>query len=164
VIEESAQVVAVSGGRAWVQTRSRSACGHCASSAGCGTSVLGGLLSPRSVSFPVDNTVDAAVGDEVVLGVAEEMLVKASLTVYLLPLLSMLLAAMAAVALGLDDGAGGVCGLLGLGAGLYGVHRLSRCKSGRGGYLPVVLRRSPKPPNWNYPIHGNASLAENRHD
>ncbi len=141
MLEATGRVVAVADGTAWVQTETRSACGHCAAGAGCGTGVLAGLLGRGRAPFPLDNSMQAAVGDELVLGIEEDTLLRVSLTVYLLPLLAMLLSALAAVALGCQDAAAGLWGMAGLAAGLYGVHRLSRRSSGN--YQPIVLERHP---------------------
>jgi sigma-E factor negative regulatory protein RseC len=44
--------------------------------------------------FRIENTLDAKVGDEVVVGLSEQAMLRGSLLVYLFPLLSMLLAAL----------------------------------------------------------------------
>jgi len=162
MLEATGRVVAVADGTAWVQTEVQSACGHCCAGAGCGTSALAGLLGRSRAPVPVDNSVGAAVGDELVLGIDEDILVAASVTVYLLPLLAMLLAALGAAALGWDESGAALCGLGGLVAGLYGVHWLARRTAGSDMYLPVVLRHHVV--RNRYEIINNAIFVERRHD
>ncbi|OGT20227.1 MAG: hypothetical protein A2V90_03625 [Gammaproteobacteria bacterium RBG_16_57_12] len=94
MIEETAQVVAVDGEYAWVETRRKTTCGNCAANTGCGTSVLQKVLGQKRNRLKVINHAAAQVGDEVVIGIQEQALVRGSLMVYMVPLLAMLAAAM----------------------------------------------------------------------
>ena len=91
MIEENAIVVAIEGEYALVQTQRRSACQSCSVKQGCGTSVLSKVVGQRSSQIRVSNSLDAHIGDEVLLGIKENALVQGSLLVYALPLVSMLL-------------------------------------------------------------------------
>ncbi len=91
VIEELASVTAVDEGYAWVQTRRESACQSCSAQKGCGTSSIGKLIGKQYTRVRVLNPVQARVGDVVKISLPEDMLLKSSLAVYLLPLLLMLL-------------------------------------------------------------------------
>jgi len=99
MIEETAIVVAIEGEQALLQTQRRSACHSCSVKQGCGTSVLAKVVGTRSSQISVDNTLQAQVGDEVLLGIQENALVSGSLLVYALPLVMLLIFAMAAEAL-----------------------------------------------------------------
>lgn len=90
MIEETAQVVAVEGDEAVLQTQRQSACHSCSVKKGCGTSVLAKVVGQRSNLIRVDNHLEAKPGDQVIVGVAEDALVKSSMLVYGLPLLLML--------------------------------------------------------------------------
>ena len=90
MIEETAIVVALEGDRALLQTQRRSACQSCSVKQGCGTSVLAKVVGTRSSQISVENSLQAQVGDEVLLGIEEHALVRGSLLVYALPLLMML--------------------------------------------------------------------------
>ena len=95
MIEERAQVVAVEGDNAWLQTQRQSSCGSCEVKSGCGTSVLAGVVGQKISRLKVANTLHAKVGDEVMLGMTEHALVTGSLLIYGVPLLMLLLGALA---------------------------------------------------------------------
>ena len=92
MIEETATVVAVEGRYVLLQTQRQSACHSCSVKTGCGTSVLSQVVGQRSSQIRADNTLALKVGDEVVIGLLENSLVKASLLLYALPILFMLVA------------------------------------------------------------------------
>jgi sigma-E factor negative regulatory protein RseC len=87
MIEADVLVVAVAGKRAWVETSRQSACGHCETAGACGTSLLAKQFGQRVIRLEVDNPIDAQVGDQVVLGLPEQLMLRGSLRLYLLPLL-----------------------------------------------------------------------------
>lgn len=90
MIEEQTEVVEVLGDQLVLQARTESACGSCAVSKGCGTSVLSKVVGKKFTRFQVDNNVNAVVGDTVVIGIHEDALLKGSLVMYILPIISML--------------------------------------------------------------------------
>lgn len=89
MITETGKVVAVDGASAWVQTIRTSACQSCSARSGCGQRALASMTGGRANQVLVLNSVDAKVGDEVVLGIDEQSLLRASLWVYGVPLLLM---------------------------------------------------------------------------
>jgi sigma-E factor negative regulatory protein RseC len=91
MIEEQAQVVAIQDGQLVLQAQTQSACGSCAVNKGCGTSVLAKVVGRKFTRFQVDNRIDAQVGDTVVVGIAEDALLKGSMMMYILPVMSMLI-------------------------------------------------------------------------
>ena len=96
MIEETAVVVAVEGDDVLLQTQRRSACQSCSVKQGCGTSVLAKVVGQRSSQIRIKNTLNAGLGDEVLLGLNEHALVQGSLMVYALPLVFMLVFAVVA--------------------------------------------------------------------
>jgi sigma-E factor negative regulatory protein RseC len=88
VIEELAVVVKIDGYQVWVERRSVRACSSCQQAASCSTSLLGGLVGNKAVM--VDSEIDLKPGDEVVVGIKESLLLRASLYLYLLPLMALL--------------------------------------------------------------------------
>ena len=90
MIEEHIEVVEVLGDQLVLQARGQSACGSCAVSKGCGTSLLSKVVGKKFTRFQVDNNVNAVVGDTVVVGIHEDALLKGSLVMYILPIISML--------------------------------------------------------------------------
>lgn len=91
MIEEYAQVVELNAEGVWVETQRRTACGQCAANKGCGTATLARVLGNKRSRVRALNpkATPVAVGDEVVIGINEQALVRGSLAVYTLPLLTM---------------------------------------------------------------------------
>lgn len=91
MIEERAQVLSVHDDQIWVQTERQSTCGACAANKGCGTAVLGKVFGARQMRVQVRSQIPIPLqaGDEVIIGVEENALVKGSLAVYIVPLLMM---------------------------------------------------------------------------
>ncbi|MDX1634045.1 MAG: SoxR reducing system RseC family protein [Marinobacter sp.] len=120
MITERGRVIAVTDGKAWIQTIRLSACQSCSARAGCGQRALAGVSGGRANQVLVANTLGAAVGDEVSLAIAESALLRASLLVYALPLLLMVVGAMAGHqwAPG-SDAAAMMAAVVGLGLGFW---------------------------------------------
>ena len=89
MITEQAVVTRCEGGQAEIRLQRASACGQCELNEGCGTGALGRLLGNRSRPLLIETQQDLKPGDNLLLGLSETALVKASLTVYGLPLLAM---------------------------------------------------------------------------
>jgi sigma-E factor negative regulatory protein RseC len=147
MIEESGRVIRTSGDSAWVQTERRSSCGSCSARKGCGTGALAGLFGARLHEVEVHNPIGARPGDEVIVGISESLLVRGSLALYLLPLLSLVAGALLgeglAPQLGLRGGEapailGGVAGLAG---GLLWLRWRTRRWPGDPAHMAVILRR-----------------------
>jgi len=91
MLTETARVISRDGNRVVLELQRGSACGHCEMSQGCGTGALGRLLGKRLRPLVIETEKDCQPGDEVELALPEASLVRASLLVYGLPLLGMLL-------------------------------------------------------------------------
>jgi sigma-E factor negative regulatory protein RseC len=139
VLETSGTVIAVEAGQVVIATEARSACAHCAAS-GCTGGVLAQLFPARRNRVRLDNTIDAALGERVIVGLPDSVLVRASLLVYLVPVAGMILAAATAGHAGL--GAAGQAGaaLLGLLAGLASVGLFAESRVARRRYRARLLR------------------------
>ena len=116
MIEETGRVVAIEEAAVWVETIQKSTCGSCSARKGCGHSLLSKLTDNRR-SVRAVNHFDLSVGDHVVLGVPERIVVTGSLVVYLLPLMMMLIASVVADNAAGSEGVTIMSGLLGLGLG-----------------------------------------------
>ncbi len=146
MIEEHAQVVAVQGDAAWVETQRGSACGSCAAHAGCGSAALGKLIGRRPTSVRVLNTAGALPGEEVVIGIDESALVRGSVLVYLVPLLALLGGAILGEAWWRPYAGGGewpviVAAVAGLALGLAWVRGRAPQLGQDARYQPTILRR-----------------------
>ena len=95
MITEQAVVTRREGEQIEVRLLRESACGDCELSQGCGTGALGRLLGNRSRPLRLECSQPVQPGDRLELGLSESALVRASLTIYGLPLFGMLLAGVA---------------------------------------------------------------------
>ncbi len=91
---ETGRVVAVEQDGVWVETVRSSTCGSCAARKGCGHGLMNqvrdgerGLV--RALPGPLAPA-DCQLDDEVQISIPEEVILKGSLVVYILPLLTML--------------------------------------------------------------------------
>lgn len=94
MLETRAVVMQVEGQHAFVQASQGGGCGQC-SGKGCGTAKLSQMFCSQPRQFQVDNPINARVGDQVVISVADGTVLRGIGLLYLLPLA--LLAAGAAI-------------------------------------------------------------------
>jgi sigma-E factor negative regulatory protein RseC len=152
MIEERATVVSVEAGFAWVETQRTSTCGSCSANKGCGTGVVAKVVGQRLSRVRAINTIGAHVGDEIVIGLHDQALVRGSLAVYAAPLIAMLLMAMVGDLIGgelqlsSNEGLTVIFGLAGLGLGFLWVRRFSLRIADDVRYQPVILRQSQVTP------------------
>jgi sigma-E factor negative regulatory protein RseC len=115
MIEEQGRVVAVEPGVVWVETLRKSTCSACTANAACGQGLMERLGVGRQRGYVrALSTLNLHVGDAVVIGVGEQLLVRSSLLVYFLPILGLLAGSIAADAAGLREPLIILCGLGGL--------------------------------------------------
>lgn len=144
MITESGQVVARERDHVWVRSIRQSACDSCQVRHGCGQKVLATLSSGQANQVRVRNHLDAAVGDTVVLEIAEAALLRASLLVYALPLLLMLAGVVGGAQMVPGSEAAAMLGAtLGLALGFVLAGRGSR--QGRANFAPTLARIEPRP-------------------
>jgi len=139
MIEETGRVVAVEKHTVWVETIRKAACDSCASQQGCGHSVLAKLGSGKNHvrvlnDFPLD------VGDDVIIGVPDDVVVIGSMIAYLLPLISLLAFSVFGQLMWDVEGYTILSGMFGLGLGFVLVrwHFLTRKDDKR--FQPTVVR------------------------
>jgi len=87
MIEELAIVVKIENHQVWVEAAQNSACGGCQQKASCTTKAFGSILKKKSV--PVDSGIQLKTGDEVMVAIDESLLLRASLLLYLVPLIAL---------------------------------------------------------------------------
>jgi len=87
MIEELAVVVKIENHQVWVENGQSSGCGGCQQKASCTTNAIGSVLKKKSV--PVDCDIQLKTGDEVVVAIDENLLLRASLLLYLMPLIAL---------------------------------------------------------------------------
>ncbi|MEO8333176.1 MAG: SoxR reducing system RseC family protein [Gallionella sp.] len=120
MLETRAMVVSKDGRHALVQADQANGCGQC-NGKGCGAGKLSRLFCSKPRQFQVNNPIDASVGDEVIVSVAEGAVMRGIGLVYLMPLALLVIGAMFgsfwAQQPGQSDGYAAVGGLIGLTAG-----------------------------------------------
>jgi len=117
MLTEAARVIRRDGNRVELELLRGSACSHCELSQGCGTGAIGRLLRRRSRPLVIETDQDCRPGDEVQLLMPEASLVRASLLLYGLPLLGMLLGGLLASVITEADWLVALAACGGLGAG-----------------------------------------------
>lgn len=143
MITETGRVVAIRGDKAWVQTIRASACESCSARGGCGQRVLASASGGRANQVLVSNHLDASVGDEVTVAIEESALLWASLLVYALPLLLMVLGAVVGQQWLPAQDAGAIAGAVaGLVAG-FGIARISLRYQDEALVRSLKIRRLP---------------------
>ena len=141
MIEEQGRVVAVEPGAVWVETLRKSTCSSCSVKAGCGQGLLDQLgASGRRGYVRALSNLQLNVGDTVIIGVREDLLVRGSLLVYLLPLLGLFAAAVLAEQMGLSEPWVILSALFGFLFACCAVRWRSRLTAGDPALQPVVLR------------------------
>lgn len=101
MIEEQAHVVEVRDQEVVIEASRQSACGQCAQKSDCGQSAIAQWAASKMVNISVDKPLDMniAAGDTVLVGIDEQSFVKASVLLYLIPLLLMFAAGGVATAM-----------------------------------------------------------------
>jgi len=95
MLEEDALVVESDDEYAWVEAQSSSSCNHCSANQGCGTASLQKWFNRKPNRLKVINTKSVKTGDKVVIGIPEQALVKGSFLIYMLPILALIVGAIA---------------------------------------------------------------------
>jgi sigma-E factor negative regulatory protein RseC len=157
MIEKAAVVLSISQGYAWVSSDDVTACGSsCTSSASgaCSSLNLQFYSREKLEQVQVANPFHAKPGDQVIVGLPSEGLLKSSLLVYLLPLVSLLIFAFLGNEVFISMQVNGEIGAVFMGfAGLLGGLRFSNILVQNSSHLkdklqPVILRK-----NHNFSEH-----------
>lgn len=149
MIEEAGRVVEFADDIAWVETERKTTCGNCSANKGCGSAVLASVLGQRRTRVRVLNTLPARLGDEVIIGLQENALVRGSLAIYAVPLLCMLGFALLAELVNTRLELTGTevlniaFGLAGLALGFSWLRRYAARIAKDPCYQPVILRHAP---------------------
>ncbi|MBT4521722.1 MAG: SoxR reducing system RseC family protein [Halieaceae bacterium] len=149
MLTETGRIIAVEAESVWVETMRQSTCGACVARGGCGHKLLDrmskgqhGAIRALYGSIEPD---DCALNDQVLIGIPEDVVVRASVIVYLVPLFSMLAGAITVVNLvQINQDLWAVLGALtGLGIGLGAVRWHAWHHSGDESFLPALITKSP---------------------
>ena len=143
MLETRAIVVKIEGQHALVQSNQGNGCDQC-NGKGCGTGKLSGLFCNKPRHFQVDNQINAGVGDEVIVSVAEGAVLRGIGLVYLLPLLLLVIGAGIGSALTTQlaqrDGYAAAGSLIGL-VGGFALSKWIVSRQARQQNLPYIARQ-----------------------
>lgn len=142
MLETRAVVVLVDRRDTLVQADQGNGCGQC-SGTGCGTGKLSQLFCSKPRQFQVDNSINAQVGDEVIVSVAQGAVLRGITLLYGLPLFMLIIAASVGSAMGEPKGHSDGYAALGAVAGLaigYVFARLISSRQSRENFKPYIAR------------------------
>ena len=144
MLETRAIVVRLDGTDAIVESRPEGGCGHCDNRQSCGSGKLSQLFLTAPRRFRVRNAIEAHIGEEVQVAVADGALLRSALVMYFLPLLLLLAGGMLgghwAPDAASSDAWSAVGGGFGLAVGFLLIKRSGlSCPSS--GQTPIISRR-----------------------
>ncbi len=94
MLEEKATIIRVENAQTWVEIKGSQGCHQCGQKSSCGTSILSSLFKKEPQFFRVNNQINAKKGEQVIIGIPENIFLKASFLGFIVPLLSMIFFAM----------------------------------------------------------------------
>ncbi|CAA7616332.1 SoxR reducing system RseC family protein [Magnetospirillum sp. SS-4] len=147
LIEGFARVVAIEGGRPWLEPEQTKSCGSCASAGLC--SVGKDAVTARALAarrFPLPAGLGLRVGERVVVGVRDDTVLKGALTAYGIPLAGIMAGGIVGQEWGGSDALAALGAVAGLAAGLMLSRMVAAYLSARGALTPHFLRRAGEPP------------------
>lgn len=146
MLETRAVVISLEGNKALVEAIHGGGCGNCDSEKGCGTGKLSQLFCSEPRRFHVRNDANAQVGSLVQVAMAEGLLLRSALLIYMLPLALLLGGAITGAQFAHDEHSrdvyAAIGGLLGLLLGFVIAKGLSQRQSLSSVVLPVILPSS----------------------
>ena len=146
MIEERAVILSLQSEPSQTQTTAtleierKTACGLCGQTRGCGNSIWGRLFGHQTTAFKAQNRINAKVGDSVIVGINEKVLLKSALLLYILPLVTLFIGAILASQLRQTDGITILGAAIGLVLGLLWVKGHTMSNSYFSLQQPVILR------------------------
>lgn len=146
-ITETGRIVAIDSQGLWVETIRQTTCQSCSAQKGCGHGLLNSVGKGQAQRMRVqtggsDNK-RFAVNDSVEISVPSKVVVNGALLVYLLPLVTMLTAAVLTSYWVPGDVAAALSASLGFMGGILIVFIYSRINSNNPDLQPVILRHIP---------------------
>jgi sigma-E factor negative regulatory protein RseC len=145
MVEESGIVLSVSDGFAEVETVRTSSCTACQAKSACGHHAIAKVSSSNRMRMMVRDTFTSQVGQEVVVGIPEDTLLKASIWMYLVPLLGLVLGAVLPSLVSDESVFAAIGSILGLATGLYFARKVSLAHVNDPDFQPKILSIKTKP-------------------
>lgn len=141
MIEESGRVIAVDSGAVWVETQRSSTCSGCSAKNGCGQGLMDKLgVRERRGLIRALSDLQLSVGDSVVIGISESVMLRGAVLVYLFPLTVLFGSALLASKLSVAEPYVVLAGVSGFLASWLFVRKRSQQTAGDPELQPIVLR------------------------
>ncbi len=137
-IREQGVVVALVAGGVVVETQRQTGCQSCAARGGCGINLMQKALNRKQHQVRVSTDLALRLGERVELVLPASALVQASLMMYVLPLLGLMMGALAGQMLFAANPASIIGGALGFFLALLGLSRRQNGLFANGRYAPQV--------------------------
>jgi sigma-E factor negative regulatory protein RseC len=106
LIEQQARVIDARGSTVSIRIGGQSGCTACDEGRGCGAGIFGKLLRRKPVELDMDNTIDAAAGQAVRLGISDRLFLRLVFRLYGAPLLAGIIGGAVAYRMAFSQGAG----------------------------------------------------------
>jgi sigma-E factor negative regulatory protein RseC len=143
MLETRARIIQIEGDKALIQASPGYGCEQC-NGKGCGSSKLSQLFCSSPRQFQVENSINAQAGDDVIIGVAEGVVLRGISLVYLLPLMLLLVGALIGSMWvntpAQHDAYTAIGALLGLVVGFFMAKKIS-LRQTKGYFQPYLVRR-----------------------
>lgn len=142
MIEEQAKVSSILNGEIYIEASRHSACGQCASKDNCGQSSIAQWASSKMVDILVANPQQLSIskGSQVIVGIDEKSFLKASVLLYILPLVFMFTAGALSTFYGLDEWLVILLSLIGLIVGFVMIKGFAKKMEQSMNYQPMILK------------------------
>jgi sigma-E factor negative regulatory protein RseC len=140
MIEETGRVLSIEDGFADVETIRTSSCTSCRARHGCGHHAIAQVSSSNRMRMKAIDPLAVKVGQSVVIGIPEDTLLQASIWMYLIPLLGLVVGAVIPSLWGGESDIAVVFAILGFAGGLLLAKKKSKQEMNNLAYYPKILR------------------------
>ncbi|MCB5160958.1 SoxR reducing system RseC family protein [Marinomonas algarum] len=140
MIEETGRVLSVEDGFAEVETIRTSSCTACRARHGCGHHAIAQVSSANRMRMKAIDPLSVKVGQDVVIGIPEDSLLQASIWMYMVPLLGLVVGAVLPSLWGGSSGIAVVFSVLGFLIGLFFARKKSIQESHNLDYYPKIVK------------------------
>lgn len=142
MITEYGTVTRTDSGTAWIKTSRTAACEGCTAKDSCGTMHTG-----QEMVIEVSNTLGVQAGDAVIIGIETKPVMLLTFLVYVVPIICLLVGALAGNALAPfihinPSFLAMVLGFSSFGAAFFILHKKSAALNKKQGYKPVLVRKT----------------------
>ena len=141
LLKESGLVTQIEGDLAWVNTANKLSCSSCKVESTCGNGILEKYLAGKVFISKIKNELDAKVGDQVEIAIPVSSVTRASLIVYCLPLLGLLIGAFIGDYWFSSESGAIVTSIFGLITGLTVTHFYNRKIADNEYYVPKMVSK-----------------------